>query len=178
MKQKLLPLLILVTVLSALCGCHSTMSIDRGKIEDNYTINIVGEYPEGSKTSLPFKTPVVIKPGAFFSLSSLSMRENTKVVKSSYVCKPDGYKNKSLVRYDITINVQGSSKPLYGSIAFFRAASWASSKAVISYYKLSSSDKFDEASGGRTAFFYEFYDRGGGKRYPTYVMWVSDAPLK
>jgi len=164
-----------ITLLLLLGGC-ATMNVDRGRIEDSFTITVNGEYPDTKNAPfLPFKKPILIKENTFFDLGILKLNDNNPR-KVRNVCTPDGYKRRPITNYDIKLESE-DGKAYYGRIAFFKARQKASTKAVTSYYKISFSQKFAEATGGRTAFYYEYYDLHK-KDFPTWIMWVSDAPIK
>ncbi len=166
---------LLISILAS--GCRHTMTIGRGKIEGDYSITILGETPRdlSVKERLPFPKEIVLRKGEFFNLSELGLRDNKPFTVA--ICESDGYKMKGMNTYDVQVHVKGIEKPLYGALAFFKIDQRASSRAVANYYNLESSEKFAEVSGGRTAFFYEYYDLNG-IRYPTYVLWISDMPLR
>ena len=173
MKNKTIACLSALAFLLLVNGCSHPMHIDRGRIEDTITLSLMGEYvPEKNASILPFKKPVVIKPNTFFSIRDLNLMDNKPIARGQ-VCRPDGYKQNRLYSYEVKIDATGYDKPFYGRIAFFSASPYAASKAVTSYFKIAFSQRFSEATEGRTAYYYEYYDN-----YPTWIMWVSDAPLK
>jgi len=169
MKNSPITIVVAFAFLMLQTGCTTPFKIDRGRVEDLWGLKITNELYY--QKEMPFR-PIDIQPNTFFALSSLGLKDNSPHTVSE-VCNPSGYK--SLYHtYSVEIQNPENKRKYYGRIAFFQANAGASVKAVTSYYRISfPAGKFEEATDGRIAFYYEYYDN-----FPTWILWVSDVPLK
>lgn len=149
--------------------------IGRGRIDDAVNITIKSEFVKGKNTNT-FDN-LVLKPNKFFSLAELGLRANTPT--NDVVLTTTGYKWKgfNLITYDVTIEDEKSGKTYYGRLAFFDAIKKAASNPVTSFYKIQISDRLYEAVDGGVIYAYEYYNTPNG-RAATWILWVSDIPLR
>ena len=183
-------------VLFSLAGCGTAKlptSIDKGKIQDDFTITITDNN-------------TILKPDEFFSLSPLNLKASTHAWKWGKDETLNVYKElgqNGYPFYNVTIQKPGYPK-YYGRVAFLNTTE-SNTEAVSRYYEIKiPSTYFERAKGGRIACVYEFSTKGygetagskiaksvlavptlgmsalGGKgaRFnPTWIIWLSDTPL-
>jgi hypothetical protein len=154
-------------------GCvQLDLPITQGIVKDDFTISL----------NLNNRR-MNICPDRFFTLDSLGLRANTTPLMTNdpnlLNCYKDGKKADGKFLTNVyPVSIQKDNKTFYGQMAFFNASKSASSQGVTSYYQISVSDKyFEEALQGRTSCTYEYW-RNGANSYITWIIWLSDAPLK
>jgi hypothetical protein len=157
-----LSIILFISVILSSC-VHLNLPIAQGIIKDDFSINLTHE---GHSTT--------IKSGRFFTLDSLRLTANTTPLATTdpnlLVCYKDGRRSDGKIInaiYPITIKKDGKS-----------FSTSARSQAVTSYYQIAIPEKyFIEASQGRTSCAYEYW-KSGSVSYITWIIWLSDAPLK
>ena len=156
--------------------CKSTqyISIDKGKIDDNFEMKILGEY-SNDKTPVyhKFDSRIIITPNTFFSLKGLGLKDNNTVGYATF-----NFYSYGVYSYDISIYNDEYKKTFYGRIAFFNAPPSVQNQAVTRYYEIKIPDNyFSEAIGGRTSVIYEYY-KSRYSNSPTWIISLSDVPIK